>query len=96
MKVIVTDEISEKGLELLQNDSRVQLDVRLGLSRSELHEVIGEYDAIIERVFKLTVRAWDWNCPQHITPRYRLDEIAAEIQKLNPDFVKSCCPEINE
>ena len=30
MKVIVTDEISEKGLELLQNDPRIQLDVRLG------------------------------------------------------------------
>ncbi len=31
MKVIVTDEISEKGLELLEKDPRVQLDVRLGL-----------------------------------------------------------------
>jgi D-3-phosphoglycerate dehydrogenase len=49
MKVIVTDEISEKGLELLQNDSRVQLDVRLGLKTSELHELISDYDAIITR-----------------------------------------------
>jgi len=49
MKVIVTDEISEKGLELLQGDPRVQLDVRLGLSKDELHRVIGEYDAIITR-----------------------------------------------
>jgi D-3-phosphoglycerate dehydrogenase len=49
MKVIVTDEISEKGLELLQNDPRIQMDVRLGLSREELYAVIGEYDAIITR-----------------------------------------------
>ena len=49
MKVIVTDEISEKGLELLQNDPRVELDVRLGLSKAELHEVIGGYEAIITR-----------------------------------------------
>lgn len=49
MKVIVTDEISEKGLVLLQNDSRIQLDVRLGLTKDELHQVIGEYDAIITR-----------------------------------------------
>jgi D-3-phosphoglycerate dehydrogenase len=49
MKVIVTDEISEKGLELLSSESRVQLDVRLGLSRDELHSVIGDYDAIITR-----------------------------------------------
>ena len=49
MKVIVTDEISEKGLELLQKDPRVQLDVRLGLEKAELHRVIGDYDAIITR-----------------------------------------------
>ncbi|MDT8442283.1 MAG: phosphoglycerate dehydrogenase [Desulfuromonadales bacterium] len=49
MKVIVTDEISEKGLELLQNDPRIELDVRLGLSKAELHAAIGAYDAIITR-----------------------------------------------
>jgi D-3-phosphoglycerate dehydrogenase len=49
MKVIVTDEISEKGLNLLQNDPRVQLDVRLDLSKKELHAAIGDYDAIITR-----------------------------------------------
>lgn len=49
MKVIVTDEISEKGLSLLQNEPRVELDVRLGLSRDELYAVIGDYEAIITR-----------------------------------------------
>lgn len=36
-----------------------------------------DYDADIERIFKLDVKAYDWNCPQHITPRYSLAEIAA-------------------
>ncbi len=49
MKVIVTDEISEKGLELLQKDPRIQLDVRPGLERNELYTLIGDYDAIITR-----------------------------------------------
>lgn len=49
MKVIVTDEISEKGLELLQKDPRIQLDVRLGLDKTELYQLIGGYDAIITR-----------------------------------------------
>ncbi len=49
MKVIVTDEISEKGLELLKQDERVQLDVRLGLKTAELYALIGDYDAIITR-----------------------------------------------
>ncbi len=49
MKVIITDEILASGLQQLQDDERVQVDVRLGLSRAELHQVIGEYDAIITR-----------------------------------------------
>lgn len=28
-----------------------------------------------ERMILLHVKAFDWNCPQHITPRYTLDEI---------------------
>jgi len=33
------------------------------------------YKAIIERVFVIHVEAYDWNCPQHITPRYTEEEI---------------------
>jgi predicted pyridoxine 5'-phosphate oxidase superfamily flavin-nucleotide-binding protein len=36
-----------------------------------------DYDAHIERVVLLHVEAFDWNCPQHITPRYTADEIEA-------------------
>ncbi len=28
-----------------------------------------------ERMFVLDIQAYDWNCPQHITPRYTTDEI---------------------
>jgi len=28
-----------------------------------------------ERVFVLSIEGIDWNCPQHITPRYTLEEI---------------------
>jgi uncharacterized protein len=34
----------------------------------------GEKTAI-ERVFVIHVEAYDWNCPQHITPRYTAEEI---------------------
>jgi predicted pyridoxine 5'-phosphate oxidase superfamily flavin-nucleotide-binding protein len=33
------------------------------------------YKAAIERVFVIHVDAFDWNCPQHITPRYTTEEI---------------------
>lgn len=33
---------------------------------------------------------YDWNCPQHITPRYTKEEITQEIEKLNPELIESC------
>ena len=35
------------------------------------------YRARIERAVVLTVEAFDWNCPQHITRRYTEEELAA-------------------
>jgi len=32
------------------------------------------YKARIERAVLLKVQAYDWNCPQHITPRYTATE----------------------
>lgn len=34
------------------------------------------YRAVAERVLVLRVEAFDWNCPQHITPRYTEEELA--------------------
>lgn len=33
------------------------------------------YAAKIERAMLLQVEAFDWNCPQHITPRFTIEEI---------------------
>jgi len=49
MKIIVTDEVSAEGLALLTQEPRIQLDVRLGLSKEQLLEVLGDYDAMITR-----------------------------------------------
>ena len=40
------------------------------------------YKAKIERAFILHVEAFDWNCPQHITQRFTIDEIKAMNQPL--------------
>lgn len=34
-----------------------------------------EYMARVERGIVISVEAFDWNCPQHITPRFTLSEI---------------------
>lgn len=35
-----------------------------------------------ERILKLRLEAFDWNCPQHITPRFTEAEIAQAVQPL--------------
>jgi predicted pyridoxine 5'-phosphate oxidase superfamily flavin-nucleotide-binding protein len=35
------------------------------------------YPARLERAVVITVEAFDWNCPQHITPRFTAEEFAA-------------------
>jgi len=40
------------------------------------------YRALVERGFTLRLHAFDWNCPQHITPRFTEAEIAAAIAPL--------------
>jgi uncharacterized protein len=34
-----------------------------------------EYKHRPERIIVLDIKAYDWNCPQHITPRYTIEEI---------------------
>ncbi|MEO5611204.1 MAG: pyridoxamine 5'-phosphate oxidase family protein [Sphingomicrobium sp.] len=36
-----------------------------------------DYRGVVERAFVLQLEAFDWNCPQHITPRFTEAEIAA-------------------
>jgi predicted pyridoxine 5'-phosphate oxidase superfamily flavin-nucleotide-binding protein len=53
------------------------------------------YEAKIERAVILRVEAFDWNCPQHITPRYTLEEIKQMVQPLN-EYIEKLEREIKE
>jgi predicted pyridoxine 5'-phosphate oxidase superfamily flavin-nucleotide-binding protein len=37
------------------------------------------YKAKVERIYRLRLDAFDWNCPQHITPRFTEAEIGAAV-----------------
>ena len=37
------------------------------------------YGAKIERIFRLRLEAFDWNCPQHITPRFTEAQVNAAM-----------------
>ncbi len=50
------------------------------------------YRAVVERVVLVTVAAFDWNCPQHITRRYTASEVqdavaplAAQVEELRAE-----------
>jgi predicted pyridoxine 5'-phosphate oxidase superfamily flavin-nucleotide-binding protein len=42
------------------------------------------YKAKVERLITLTIEAYDWNCPQHITPRVTEEEIHADPTRFLP------------
>jgi predicted pyridoxine 5'-phosphate oxidase superfamily flavin-nucleotide-binding protein len=35
-----------------------------------------------ERLFRIQVEAFDWNCPQHITPRFTEEEVSQAVRPL--------------
>jgi hypothetical protein len=46
------------------------------------------YKAKPERVFRLHLESFDWNCPQHITPRFTEGEIAQAVQPLRDQLAQ--------
>ncbi|NER14867.1 pyridoxamine 5'-phosphate oxidase family protein [Leptobacterium flavescens] len=61
---------------------------------TELYQklVLEEYNAKVDRFILLNVKAFDWNCPQHITPRFTLKEYTQMLENgnlvLDPEFIK--------
>ncbi len=49
---------------------------------------IPNYRAKLERIFRLSLEAFDWNCPQHITPRFTEAEISKAVQPLRDRLAK--------
>jgi hypothetical protein len=61
-----------------------RIEVRDAQEEPELIEklAVSDYQARIERAMILSVEAFDWNCSQHITPKYTSDEIQFLIAPL--------------
>ena len=49
MKVLVSDNLSVTGVEILKKESGIDVDVKTGLSKEELIAIIPEYDGLIVR-----------------------------------------------
>lgn len=44
-----------------------------------------EYRGVPERGIVIQVTGFDWNCPQHITPRFTLEQVQAEFAPLSAE-----------
>ncbi|GAW93637.1 phosphoglycerate dehydrogenase [Calderihabitans maritimus] len=49
MRILVSDSISEKGIEILRKEGGYQVDVKTKLSEDELVDIIGDYHALVVR-----------------------------------------------
>lgn len=52
--------------------------------RDELR--VDGYRAHVERIYTFDIKAFDWNCPQHMVPRFTVDEIVSNprlLERLN-------------
>ncbi len=72
------DYANRRRLKLFGRTSVVAPDDSKTLSKLELPD----YRAKVERGILVKVEAFDWNCPQHITPRYTEDQVAQVVEKL--------------
>jgi len=71
------------------NQARLKIWGRAGIAHAadnpDMMErlAVPEYRARVERGIIVTVEALEWNCPQHITPRFTEAEVKVAIQPLH-------------
>jgi len=69
------------------NRRRLKLLGRMALVGPESSSILDQlqddsYKAQVERGMIIRIEAFDWNCPQHITPRYTQSEVDAFIESM--------------
>ncbi|GAA2780630.1 pyridoxamine 5'-phosphate oxidase family protein [Saccharopolyspora taberi] len=70
--------------------ARLKLFGRASLmdTSDELHERLmsTRTDGRVERLVLIEVEAFNWNCPQHITPRFTADEVRQYVSALHAEI----------
>ena len=69
------DYANQTRLKLLGRVRLVQLDESKLLEQLQLPD----YRARVERGMVITIEGFDWNCPQHITPRFTETQVVAMV-----------------
>lgn len=77
--LFLTDYPNRRRLKIIGRGSVVTADQDPALLASLMPE---GYRALGERAYVIEVVGFDWNCPQHITPRFTEAEVATSLQPL--------------
>ncbi len=77
--LILVDYPRRARLKIFAHVEKVALDADPALTERLIDE---GYGAKPERILRLRLDAFDWNCPQHITSRFTEREIAVAMQPL--------------
>lgn len=84
ISMILIDFARRRRLKLMGNATLIEGSNDPGLVAAL---AMPDYRAQIERAVVIRVIAWDWNCPQHITPRFTEAEVFSMLadQQLSSD-----------
>ena len=85
VSMILMDYANQRRLKIL---GRVRM-----VSQSDEPELItrlesDNYPARVERAIIISIEAYDWNCPQHITPRFTDSEIGELVAPLEAEIAR--------
>lgn len=83
VSLILVDYPSRTRLKILGRAKLVDNSNESALSKLELDD----YRARVEHGFIIKIEAFDWNCPQHIKPRYTEDEIEILFNNKYTDLI---------
>lgn len=90
VSLILMDYLNRARLKIYAEAEVVSLAERPDLQ--EALQLEG-YKYKAERIFLFHVAAFDWNCPQHITPRYTVEDIS-KLAKEREDYIEHLKGEI--
>jgi hypothetical protein len=90
--LIMMDYVAKSRLKIYAKAEVVELK-----DRPDLFKLLNfdDYSFRPERMMLLHIEAYDWNCPQHITPRYTTEEIE-EAFAPQREYIKKLEQEIKE
>lgn len=83
--LILVDYARRSRLKIYGHVEAISIDSDVALRERTIEPA---YGAKTERIFRMRLAAFDWNCPQHITPRFTEREIIASVQSLQDSIVR--------